>query len=209
MPDVRASQPSTARTSPRPSQSLASAAAPLVRPSRLARFWELHPKTLYVWIREGRLAAVRTPGDQFRLRPADVRAFAESAGLPVPPFILAAPRCAHAAASAGTWLRALRRALKDAEVALDVHERSLDAVLAAVATPPALLTLDAGLGGLDLDEAVRALRRREATARLPVVIVNVASAARADALLRAGATNAHVKGKEKDALSEIARILGG
>jgi hypothetical protein len=44
---------------------------------------------------------------------------------------------------------------------------------------------------------------------LPVVIVNVASAARADALLRAGATNAHVKGKEKDALSEIARILGG
>lgn len=210
MPDVRASQPSTASASAsaRPSRSGAGA-APLVRPSRLARFWELHPKTLYVWIREGRLAAVRTPGDQFRLRPADVRAFAESAGLPVPPFILAAPRRAHAAAVAGPWLRALRRALKDAEVALDAHERSIDALLAAVAAPPALLALDAALGGLDLEDAVRALRRREATARLPVMVVNVTSVARADALLRAGATHAHAKGKEKEALAEIARILGG
>ena len=209
MPDVRASQPSTSSASAPPSRSGASPAAPLVRPSRLARFWELHPKTLYLWIREGRLAAVRTPGDQFRLRPADVRAFAESAGLPVPPFILAAPRRAQAAAIAGTWLRALRRALKEAEVALDAHERSIDALFAAVAAPPALLALDATLGGVDLDEAVRALRRRDATARLPVVIVNVASAARADALLRAGATHAHAKGKEKDALAEIAQILGG
>jgi excisionase family DNA binding protein len=207
MPDARPSQPPTA--SPAPSALASSAPAPLLRPSRLARFWELHPKTLYVWIREGRLAAVRTPGEQFRLRPADVRAFAEAAGLPVPPFILAAPRRAHAAATSGAWLRALRRALKEAEVTLDLHERSVDAFFAAVAAPPTLLSIDAGIGGLDLDEAIRALRRRAATAHLPVVIVNVASAAKADALLRAGATHAHVKGKDRDALAQIAQLLGG
>ena len=209
MPDVRASQPSTASASAPPSRSAASPAAPLVRPSRLARFWELHPKTLYAWIREGRLPAVRTPGQQFRLRPADVRAFAEAARLPVPPFVLVTPRRAHAAAGAGTWLRALRRALKEAEVALELHERSVDAFFASVASPPVLLAIDAAIGGIDLDEAIRALRRRDATAKLPVVVVNASSSINADALLRAGATSAYAKGKDRDAIAQITQMVGG
>ena len=31
----------------------------LLRPSELARIWELHPKTVYLWIREGKLRACR------------------------------------------------------------------------------------------------------------------------------------------------------
>ena len=30
----------------------------LLRPSELARIWELHPKTVYLWIREGKLQYV-------------------------------------------------------------------------------------------------------------------------------------------------------
>ena len=43
----------------------------LLRPSELARFWELHPKTVYHWIREGKLPAFRTPGAQYRVRTDD------------------------------------------------------------------------------------------------------------------------------------------
>lgn len=201
MPDARASLPFT---------SAASLATPLLRPSQLARFWELHPKTLYVWIRDGRLPAVRTPGEQFRLRSADVRAFAESAGLPVPPFVLEPARRAVVAGQTGPWLRAMRRALKEAEVGLELHERTLDALFSAIAATPALLVIDAsaGKGRSDLDEAVRALRRRAETASVPVVIVNAASTTKADALVRAGATSAYPQGRERDALAEVTRILG-
>src|SRR5690606_19450022 len=42
-------------------------AMPLLRPSELARVWELHPKTVYAWIKEGKLPAIKTPGSQYRL----------------------------------------------------------------------------------------------------------------------------------------------
>jgi excisionase family DNA binding protein len=54
----------------------------LIRPSQLARFWELNARTLHIWIREGRLLAIRSPGNHFRLRVADVLAFCEREGLP-------------------------------------------------------------------------------------------------------------------------------
>jgi excisionase family DNA binding protein len=181
--------------------------APLLRPSQLARFWELHPKTVYLWIREGRLAAVRTPGDQFRLRAADVRAFCETARMPLPPFVVPAARRAHVAAS-GPSLRSLKRALKQAGAEIDAFDRSIDALFAAVASPPALLVLDAGIGGVDLEGALVALRRRAATARVPIVIFNVASAAKAEALVRAGATHAIARGRDRDALVHITEILG-
>ena len=56
----------------------------LLRPSELARIWELHPKTVYLWIREGKLPAIKTPGAQYRVRTDDARAYCEKNGLPMP-----------------------------------------------------------------------------------------------------------------------------
>ena len=96
----------------------------LLKPSQLARFWELNPRTLHLWIREGRLPAIRSPGNHFRLRVADVRAFCEREGLPVPPFVSPPPRRVVVGAAAAPLRRALARSLKTATVLARVR-RSL------------------------------------------------------------------------------------
>ena len=68
----------------------------LLRPSELARMWELHPKTVYLWIREGKLPAIKTPGAQYRVRSDDARVYCEKHGLPMPR-TLASPAGAVAA----------------------------------------------------------------------------------------------------------------
>jgi len=180
----------------------------LFRPSELARFWELHPKTVYVWIREGRLPAVRTPGDQFRLRAADVRAFSEAQGLPVPPFAREVVRRAFVTASAAPSGRAVKRALRLARVEAVSFEGALDAIVACAADPPALLALDAAAArALPLDDAARALRRVEKTAALPLIVYNAPTAAKADALVRAGVTRALVRGNDREIGVVIAELL--
>jgi len=182
-------------------------APPLFRPSELARFWELHPKTVYLWIREGRLPAVRTPGDQFRLRAADVRAFSEARGLPLPPFAREASRRAYLAAAASPEMRVVRRALRQAAIDVEAFESPLDALLASVADPPALLVLDATGRGVPIDEAARALRRAPRTQATPLLVFNVTSVAKAGALLRAGATRAIVRAKERAVATALAEIF--
>src|SRR5947207_1817196 len=65
----------------------------LLRPSELARVWELHPKTVYLLIRDGRLPAIKTPGAQYRVRTDDARAYCEKNNLPMPRGV-AGPRIA-------------------------------------------------------------------------------------------------------------------
>jgi excisionase family DNA binding protein len=211
---IEMSAPSLASSSPSSPSSPSSLAPSLFRPSELARFWELHPKTVYLWIREGRLPAVRTPSDQFRLRAADVRAFAEARGLAVPPFAREARARAYVASSSASGpsaasARALRRALRVAEVAVESFASPLDALLACAVDPPVILALDATARGVLLDEAARALRRAARTRTTPLLVYNAPTAAKADALVRAGATRAIVRGKDRDIAPAVAEILAG
>jgi excisionase family DNA binding protein len=180
---------------------------PLFRPSQLARFWELHPKTVYTWIREGRLPAVRTPGDQLRLRVADVRAFCEARGLAVPPSAREAVRLAYVVFGAPATTRSLRRALRAEHVDVHPFPSALEAILACVAEPPALLALDAAARGLRIDDAVSALRRSTRGQATPVLVFGVPSAAKAEALVEAGATKAIVRGQDRAMAAAITDIF--
>jgi excisionase family DNA binding protein len=180
----------------------------LLRPSELARFWELHPKTVYLWIKDGRLRAVKTPGEHYRVRAEDVPAFCDASGLPVPPQISGSGRRAALLGGSPSALRTIRRVLKAHDYAPVPYASALEGLLAAVTSPPSLLILDAG--SVDAEEAVRALRRTKATSRLPIVVHGAASAARAEAALRAGATSAVVREKDlADALdAALAPTIG-
>ena len=161
----------------------------LIKPSQLARFWELHPRTLHGWIREGRLPAIRSPGNHFRLRVADVRAFCERAGLPVPPFVSPAPRRVVVASASPPLRRALARALKTSAV---VHALAdpYEALVAAAAEPTAILAMGAGPAGFDAVAAVRALTRMPATSKIVVIAFDAPDRPRVLALERAGAARA-------------------
>src|SRR5919107_1831071 len=106
---------------------LASAMA-LLRPSELARMWELHPKTVYLWIREGKLPAIKTPGAQYRVRTDDARAYCEKNGLPMPRAIAShAPDVVAIDAECGDVkvtdaIRALRKTARTAGVPVVVYD---------------------------------------------------------------------------------------
>ena len=179
----------------------------LLRASQLARFWNLNPRTLHVWIREGRLPAIRSPGNHFRLRVADVRAFCEREGLPVPPFVSPPSRRVVVAAAPLPLRRALARAIKTAAVIHPFADR-YEALVAAAAERTDVFATSAQ-DGFDAAAAVRALACTPATSHVIVVAFNVPTPARALGLEKAGARRAILEAKTGELLPAIlADLLG-
>jgi excisionase family DNA binding protein len=176
------------------------AGQPLLRLSQLARFWEVNPRTIMTWIRAGRLAAIRSPGNHFRVRVADVRAFCEREGRPVPPFVAPPTR---RVVTAGVAARALRLT----GLVVDACAGPYDALLAAARDGASLLVLPATAAHFDTTAALAALRRHRPTASLPVLVVGAPTVARAAALERAGATHVLPRACRPDAVVRAVREL--
>jgi excisionase family DNA binding protein len=185
--------------------------APLVRPSQLARFWEIHPRTLHIWIREGRLAAIRSPGNHFRLRVADVRAFCEREGLPVPPFVSPPARSVVVAAASPALRRILARAFHalGPRFALEALADPYEALVSALVGHAAILALGASTPHFDTAAAVRALKKTPAASGTAVVVFDVTNRPQALALERAGAARAFVQARTAELLPIALRELLG
>lgn len=180
----------------------------LIRPSQLARFWELNARTLHIWIREGRLLAIRSPGNHFRLRVADVLSFCEREGLPVPPFVSPAPRRVVLGAAPPSLRRALARSVRSAAV---IHALAdpYEALVAASAELTQILALGVRAPHFDAIAAIRALRSTPATKSVVVVAFDAPTRTQASALERAGASRAIVSGQTSDLLPiALGELLG-
>lgn len=146
--------------------------ANLIRPSDLARFWGLHPKTLYLWVRAGKLDAVRTPGGQFRVDPDAVRDLAREHDLPVPPFVGATKRQVTLIGGAPPWLDALRRRLRNEGLELRRFDDPYEGLVATVLSPPQAVVLLPDGDGFDVLRAARSLRRCEGAKRTHIVVAD-------------------------------------
>jgi excisionase family DNA binding protein len=173
----------------------------LLRLSQLARFWEKNARTVQTWIRQGRLAAIRSPGGHFRVRVADVRAFCEREGMPVPPFVAPAPVRVVTAVP-------LPRGAKLPGVVTETHAEPYAALVSAASGDAALVVLPATGERFDAVAAVTALRKARTTADMPVVVVGAGTQARADALERAGTTRVLARAREDDVARAIREVLG-
>jgi hypothetical protein len=111
------------------------------------------------WIRRGRLAGVRSPGNHFRVRVADVRAFCEREGMPVPPFVVPPRRRVVIGGGRAAVRRAVARALEGAGagLAVEVYDDPYEAVVSAAGAPAELVVLGAGTSRFDADGAAAAL----------------------------------------------------
>ncbi len=173
----------------------------LLRPSQLARFWELNPRTLHVWIRSGRLPAIRSPGNHFRLRVADVRAFCEREGLPVPPFVSPPARRVVVAAATLALRRAIVQALKTS-AAVHAIADPYEALVATVAERTEVFAMGTR-ATFDGALAVRALKSTPATSRVTVVAFDVPTRGQALALEKAGAARAILESKTSELLAAV------
>lgn len=142
----------------------------LLRPSELARLWGLHPSTVNGWIHEGRLPAIRTPGAQFRVREADARAYCKEHGLPVPRGVQHPGGAVVLLGAPSPTQRAIARACKAREASVTAWTNVLDGLIVVGADPPDVIAIDAATTSVRALDLVRALRRHERTASVPVVV---------------------------------------
>lgn len=142
----------------------------LLRPSELARLWKLHPNTVNAWIREGRLVAIKTPGAQYRVREGDARAFCQAQGLPMPKRVASPGGAILLLGKPSPTQRAIARACKERRASARAWTNVLDGLLAIAANPPDVVALDAEGTDVKAIDVLRALRRHEVSANLPVVV---------------------------------------
>jgi excisionase family DNA binding protein len=142
----------------------------LLRPSELARLWELHPKTVYLWIREGKLPAIKTPGAQYRVRSDDARAYCVKNNLPMPRTLTSPEGTVAAIGKPSPALRALAKACKARGTTFLTWATALEGLLAVAGETPDVLVIDAKLEDVKVAQALRALKRTSKTASLPVVV---------------------------------------
>jgi excisionase family DNA binding protein len=136
----------------------------------LARIWELHPKTVYQWIREGRLPSVRTPGAQYRVRSDDARAYCAKFGLPMPSSIASSAGRVALLGKASASQRAIVKACRARGTTVRLWANAVEGLMGVALDAPDVLGLDADLTDVTVNAAVRALRKTLRTAQLPVVV---------------------------------------
>lgn len=178
---------------------------PLLRPSELARVWELHPKTVYQWIREGRLPAIKTPGAQYRVRASDARSYCEKHGLPMPRGIASPAGKVVVIGKAKPSQRALARACKARGTDVAVWPHALEGLLAIAGDVPSVVALDAECQDVRVVDAVRALKRTAATANIPLMVYDAPP--RASALAKVGVAAIVARGKPDEVGRAIIELL--
>jgi excisionase family DNA binding protein len=179
----------------------------LLRPSELARIWELHPKTVYLWIREGKLPAIKTPGAQYRVRTSDVRAYCEKNGLPMPRTIASPAGSIAVLGKPSPSQRALAKACKARGTAIMLWPNALEGLLSIASETPDIVAIDAEVADVKLTDAIRALKKTARTAHVPVVVYDTAPRAGTTALSKLGASSVHARGKTDDLLRAVVDLL--
>jgi excisionase family DNA binding protein len=180
---------------------------PLLRPSELARLWELHPKTVYLWIREGKLPALRTPGAQYRVRADDARAYCEKNNLPPLPRAVTSPAGTVAAiGKPSASMRALARACKARGTSFIAFASVLEGLLGVAAEAPDVLAIDARSDEVKLADVVRALRRTEKMQNVAVVIYD-AEPRKTSTLAKLGVTSVVPRGNSDEVAHAVVDLL--
>ena len=179
----------------------------LLRPSELARIWELHPKTVYLWIREGKLPAIKTPGAQYRVRTDDARAYCEKNGLPMPRAIANPEGTVALLGKATPTQRAMAKACKARGTEVATWPSALEGLLAVAGEAPDLVAIDAECTDVKLADAVRALRRNVRTSGVPIVVYDLAPRSGTATMSKLGAISFVVRGKSDDAVRAVVELL--
>lgn len=160
----------------------------LLRLAQVAAMLQVHPKTVYYWVRTGRLNALTSPGGLLRVRAEDARALCQSAGMPVPAELATVKRRVHVVEADKTVSRSLVRNLKAKGFDVRTFEDPYEALIATAKEPPELLIVDvrAEGAGFEASRAIAALRRDDTTKRTRVLVWSDLDAAEQTALLEAG-----------------------
>ncbi len=134
---------------------------------------QVNPSSVNKWVKEGRIAAFRTPGGHRRIRARDLVDFLDGHQMPVPARLLAASRRRIIAVDAeGAALKALDRSLRPHadRVHLLSAGSAIDALVQVGLFRPHLILLDASMDEIDAIEVCRRIKANAETKAITVII---------------------------------------
>jgi CheY-like chemotaxis protein len=158
----------------------------LLRLAQVAAMLQVHPKTVYYWVRTGRLNALTSPGGLLRVRAEDARALCQSSGMPIPADLATVRRRVHVLETDKSVARSLVRNLKAKGFDVRTFEDPYEALIATAKEPPEVFILDVRAQGIEAHRAIAALRRDESTKRTRVLVWSELDQEETSALLEAG-----------------------
>lgn len=158
----------------------------LLRLSEVAAMLGLHPKTVYHWVRMGRVEAVASPGGMLRVKVEDARALCHKAGLPVPTYIASVPRKAIVADADASASKAAKRQLRARGFDVVTTESLYQAFLKAVKDPPEIMVVDVHDQSLDVFRMVATLLEDDRTKSIRFIAWSDVDEQKAEDLRRRG-----------------------
>ncbi len=153
---------------------------------------QVNPSSVNKWVKEGRIAAFRTPGGHRRIRARDLVEFLDGHQMPVPARLQAASRRRVIVVDGdSTALKTLEKALRPHadRVQLLPASSGIDALVQVGLFRPHLIVLDGSMDGLDAIEVCRRIKANAETRHITVVLASAhPTTALENKALAAGAT---------------------
>ena len=153
---------------------------------------QVNPSSVNKWVKEGRIAAFRTPGGHRRIRARDLVEFLDGHQMPVPARLQAASRRRVIVVDGdSTALKTLEKALRSHadRVQLLAASSGIDALVQVGLFRPHLIVLDGSMDGLDAIEVCRRIKANAETRHISVVLASAhPTTALENKALAAGAT---------------------
>jgi excisionase family DNA binding protein len=136
---------------------------------------QVNPSSINKWVKEGRIAAFRTPGGHRRIRARDLVEFLDGHQMPVPSRLQSASRRRLIAVDGDTAaLKSLEKTLRPYadRVALTPAASGIDALVQVGLIRPHAIVLDASMDELDSIEVVRRIKANPETRGITVIITS-------------------------------------
>lgn len=137
----------------------------------VARFCGVTPQAVRLWVSGQLLPAVRTAGDHYRIRRADLETFMRSRGIKVPAEVAAEKPIVVLIDDDAEVSKTLKRTLAKIGFELVTYASAYEALLALPETVPVIVLFDLNLPGIDGLAALRALKANKTTSSIPVVVL--------------------------------------
>ncbi|MCC7538882.1 MAG: response regulator [Deltaproteobacteria bacterium] len=137
----------------------------------MARFCGVTPQAVRLWVSGGLLKAVRTAGDHYRIRRADLEDFMRSRGIKVPEEVAAEKPVVVLIDDDAEISKNLKRTLAKIGFDLVTYTSAYEALLALPVKVPVIVLFDLSMPGIDGLAALRALKANPTTATIPIVVL--------------------------------------
>ncbi|HEX4048295.1 MAG TPA: response regulator [Elusimicrobiota bacterium] len=140
----------------------------------VARYCDVYPSTVLLWIKSGKLKSFSTPGGHHRMARADVISLVESMGMPLHRELSAPPRRVMIVDDDPEVTRVLVRAFaRSGDVfSTEVCHDGVEALIRIGQAPPDLVILDLILPKMDGLQVCRVLKAKEQTRGAKIIAIS-------------------------------------